>query len=182
MCGDRRRHLMRCEVVDLRVLMPVFIAPHHDLLRVPRHTHAVGPTQARNRYTDALRLCTRTCTRRQTPAAASASRCEPLAGPATTTGGVECAPMAVPPNVYRCRMCTSTSYRRLTQRGPDGVMRYSGVYRCSGCSFTFSDPSVWRERRLRPRCRKEGMGSDAVPTREAPARGTNQPGGSTAGQ
>jgi hypothetical protein len=30
-------------------------------------------------------------------------------------------------------------------------MGYSGEYRCSGCSFTFSDPGEWRERRLRPR-------------------------------
>jgi hypothetical protein len=59
--------------------------------------------------------------------------------------------MTAPPNVYRCRACASTSYARLTQRGPDGVMRYSGQYRCSGCSFTFSEPSMWRERRMRPR-------------------------------
>jgi hypothetical protein len=24
-------------------------------------------------------------------------------------------------------------------------MVYSGIYRCSGCSLTFTDPSTWRE-------------------------------------
>jgi hypothetical protein len=65
-------------------------------------------------------------------------------------------PMVTPPNVYRCRACASTSYAKLTERGPDGVMRYSGVYRCSGCAFTFTDPADWRERRLRPRVRAAG--------------------------
>jgi hypothetical protein len=46
---------------------------------------------------------------------------------------------------YRCRLCGAASYRRLTHRGPDGTMQYSGLYRCSGCSVTFSDPVAWRE-------------------------------------
>ena len=46
---------------------------------------------------------------------------------------------------YRCRMCSATSYRRLVHRGPDGAMEYSGLYRCSGCSVTFSDPVAWRD-------------------------------------
>ena len=46
---------------------------------------------------------------------------------------------------YRCRLCGAASYRRLTHRGPDGAMEYSGLYRCSGCSVTFSDPLAWRE-------------------------------------
>ncbi len=46
---------------------------------------------------------------------------------------------------YRCRLCGAASYRRLTHRGPDGVMTYSGLYRCSGCSVTFADPAAWRE-------------------------------------
>lgn len=37
------------------------------------------------------------------------------------------------------------SYRRLTHRGLDGTMQYSELYRCSGCSVTFSDPQAWRE-------------------------------------
>ena len=46
---------------------------------------------------------------------------------------------------YRCRLCDAVSYRRLTHRGLDGAMQYSGLYRCSGCSVTFSDPVAWRE-------------------------------------
>jgi hypothetical protein len=61
----------------------------------------------------------------------------------------------LPPS-HRCRLCGATSYRKLTHRGPDGIMGYSGEYRCSGCSFTFSDPGEWRERRLRPR-REESL-------------------------
>jgi rubredoxin len=56
----------------------------------------------------------------------------------------------LPPS-HRCRVCGSTSYRKLTHRGSDGIMSYSGEYRCSGCDFTFSEPVEWRERRLRPR-------------------------------
>jgi len=47
--------------------------------------------------------------------------------------------------IYSCRLCGATSYRRLTHRGPDGAMQYSGAYRCSGCSMTFTDTSEWRE-------------------------------------
>ena len=46
---------------------------------------------------------------------------------------------------YRCRMCGASSYRRLVQRGPDGAMGYGDLYRCSGCSVTFTDPSAWRQ-------------------------------------
>ena len=42
-------------------------------------------------------------------------------------------------------MCGTASYRKLTHRGPDGAMQYSGLFRCSGCSGTFSDPVAWRE-------------------------------------
>ena len=63
------------------------------------------------------------------------------------------------PPIYRCRACGAVSYQKLTHRGPDGVMRYSGVYRCSGCSITFSDPSAWRERRLRARLDRQGAGA-----------------------
>jgi hypothetical protein len=50
-------------------------------------------------------------------------------------------PTAVP---YACRMCGAASYRKLTHRAPDGTMSYSGLYRCSGCSVTFADPTAWR--------------------------------------
>ena len=53
--------------------------------------------------------------------------------------------MNVPTSPYRCRLCTAASYRRLTHRGPGGAMQCSGLYRCSGCSVTFSDPLAWRE-------------------------------------
>lgn len=33
----------------------------------------------------------------------------------------------------------------MVHRGPEGAMVYSGLYRCSGCSVTFSDPAAWRE-------------------------------------
>jgi hypothetical protein len=42
-------------------------------------------------------------------------------------------------------MCGAASYRRLVHRGPEGAMVYSGLYRCSGCSVTFSDPLAWRD-------------------------------------
>ena len=45
----------------------------------------------------------------------------------------------------RCRLCGTATYRRLTHRGSDGAMQYSGLYRCSGCPVTFSDPVAWRE-------------------------------------
>ncbi len=46
---------------------------------------------------------------------------------------------------YRCRLCGAASYRRLTHRGTEGVMTYSGLYQCSGCSATFADPAAWRK-------------------------------------
>jgi hypothetical protein len=72
--------------------------------------------------------------------------------------------MDTPPLVNRCRACGATSYRQLTHRGADGVMRYSGVYCCSGCSLTFTERASWRERRLRPRAPAEQPRNDAVHT------------------
>ena len=46
---------------------------------------------------------------------------------------------------YRCRLCSAASYRRLVHRGPEGAMTYSGLYRCSGCTVTFTDFAEWRE-------------------------------------
>jgi DNA-directed RNA polymerase subunit RPC12/RpoP len=71
------------------------------------------------------------------------------------------------PPVYRCRECGAASYQKLTHRGPDGAMRYSGLYRCSGCPFTFSDPSEWRERRLRARRQNGTEPMDALPGADA---------------
>ena len=55
------------------------------------------------------------------------------------------------PPPYRCRSCGASTYQRLVHRGPDGVMRYSGVYKCSGCPLEFTELGSWRDRRLRPR-------------------------------
>ena len=44
----------------------------------------------------------------------------------------------------QCRQCGVTSYARLTHRAADGAMVYSGQYRCSGCSLTFTDLADWR--------------------------------------
>ena len=66
---------------------------------------------------------------------------------------------------YRCRACGSTSYQRLTHRGPDGVMQYSGIHRCSGCSLRFSQLDAWRERRATPRTggpNASGGSSDSI--------------------
>ena len=52
---------------------------------------------------------------------------------------------------YRCRSCRATSYQPLVHRDPDGVMRYSGVYKCSGCPLQFTQLGFWRERRMHPR-------------------------------
>ena len=41
-------------------------------------------------------------------------------------------------------MCSATTYLRVVHRGEDGAMTYSGLYRCSGCDLTFSDPADWR--------------------------------------
>lgn len=43
-----------------------------------------------------------------------------------------------------CRLCGATSYRPVMVRD-GGVMRPSGLYRCSGCSVVFEDPRSWRE-------------------------------------
>lgn len=59
--------------------------------------------------------------------------------------------MDAPSPHYRCRSCGASSYQRLVRRDPDGVMRYSGVYKCSGCSLEFTQLGSWRERRMHPR-------------------------------
>ena len=51
--------------------------------------------------------------------------------------------LATPP--YRYRLCDAASYRRFPHRGLNGVMQYSDLYRCNGCSVTFSDPVAWRK-------------------------------------
>ena len=65
--------------------------------------------------------------------------------------------------LYRCRLCGAATYRRLVQRGLSGVMEYANLYRCSGCSVTFSDPSAWREGSTPAAAR-----SDTAPSAPAP--------------
>ncbi len=43
-----------------------------------------------------------------------------------------------------CRACGASSYRAVIQRDAQGAMRPSGLYRCSGCSLTFSNPRQWQ--------------------------------------
>ena len=57
----------------------------------------------------------------------------------------------MPQTPNHCRSCGASSYRRLVHRGPDGAMRYSDIYRCSGCSLEFTTLTSWRERRSIPR-------------------------------
>jgi len=64
------------------------------------------------------------------------------------------------PSPYRCRSCGASTYQRLVHRGRDGVMRYSGIYKCSGCPREFSELASWRERRLRPRGAPTGTPSN----------------------
>jgi hypothetical protein len=44
-----------------------------------------------------------------------------------------------------CRRCGATSYGQVITRDAEGVMRHSGLFRCSGCSAVFADPKAWRE-------------------------------------
>jgi hypothetical protein len=46
---------------------------------------------------------------------------------------------------YCCRMCGSTSYRRVLARDESGAIRATELYHCSGCSVVFADPKSWRE-------------------------------------
>jgi hypothetical protein len=43
-----------------------------------------------------------------------------------------------------CRICGATNYRHVVERDATGVMRRTGLYRCSGCSAVFADPRLWR--------------------------------------
>lgn len=55
----------------------------------------------------------------------------------------------------------------MVHRGPDGAMVYSGLYRCSGCSVTFSDPASWREAPVRDAAADSG--DDIAPGHVIPA-------------
>lgn len=68
---------------------------------------------------------------------------------------------------YRCRLCGASSYRKMVHRGPDGAMVYSGLYRCSDCSVTFSDPSSWHEAPVRDAT--ADFGDNASPEHVTPA-------------
>ncbi len=43
-----------------------------------------------------------------------------------------------------CRACGAMSYRRVITRDATGRLKPNGLYQCSGCSLTFSDPKMWR--------------------------------------
>jgi len=70
--------------------------------------------------------------------------------------------MDTPSPLYRCRSCGASSYQRLVHRDLDGVMRYSGVYKCSGCPLEFSQLGSWREQRqsLKSASTEASSGSD----------------------
>ncbi len=42
-----------------------------------------------------------------------------------------------------CRACGAMSYRRMIARDAAGRLMPNGLYQCTGCSLTFSDPKVW---------------------------------------
>ena len=42
---------------------------------------------------------------------------------------------------YCCRLCKSTTYRRVRAQADDGT----ALYRCSGCAVVFSNPQAWRD-------------------------------------
>ena len=79
---------------------------------------------------------------------------------------------------YRCRVCGAASYCRLVHRGPEGAMVYSGLYRCSGCSVTFSDPLAWRDAASGESTVQVGLApvQIAPPPLESPRRDTNPSG------
>ena len=84
------------------------------------------------------------------------------------------------PALYRCRLCGAATYRRLVQRGPNGAMEYANLYRCSGCSVTFADPSAWREGGAAPASAREAV-PGAHETRSPYAAPTGGPNLSTWG-
>lgn len=42
-----------------------------------------------------------------------------------------------------CRVCGAMSYRRMIARDAAGRLTANGLYQCTGCSMTFSDPKAW---------------------------------------
>jgi len=42
-----------------------------------------------------------------------------------------------------CRVCGAMSYRRVIARDAAGRLTANGLYQCTGCSMTFSDPKAW---------------------------------------
>jgi len=43
----------------------------------------------------------------------------------------------------RCGACGAMSYRRMIARDAAGRLTPNGLYQCTGCSMTFSDPKAW---------------------------------------
>ena len=86
--------------------------------------------------------------------------------------------MDLPSPSYRCRSCGATSYQPLVHRDPDGAMRYSGVYKCSGCPVEFTQIGSWRERRVHPRgasTEPSAKGDRSLASSSLPEQGDKSP-------
>ena len=56
--------------------------------------------------------------------------------------------MAIPPKpvyktAYKCHDCGATSYLPVIERAPNGALRPTGQYRCSGCRGIFATVKAW---------------------------------------
>jgi len=56
-----------------------------------------------------------------------------------------------------CRLCGTTRYRRVVL-DVFGEPRPTGLYKCSGCSVVFADPTAWRDGEI-----EEGAGVPPPP-------------------
>lgn len=52
--------------------------------------------------------------------------------------------------VYKCRECGATSYQRVIDRAPNGVLQATGEYKCTGCRNIFATIRAWWEPRRTP--------------------------------
>ena len=50
---------------------------------------------------------------------------------------------------FDCPVCHWTSYVRLPFTLPDGSQRQGSFFRCTQCSFGFTDPPMFRKRKQR---------------------------------
>jgi hypothetical protein len=58
-----------------------------------------------------------------------------------------------------CRVCGAMSYRRMIARDANGRLTANGLYQCTGCSMTFSDPRAWHMTSGRTPSSATGSGS-----------------------